>query len=767
MLRSARLLRKITPGSGARKGLLSKEQSEVRKLGYRKADSISSREKWLEQKNHEASPTFFQSQTAYTLDKVSKSKFKLPNSDTLKKAALVLAGGLGLAQWSLGTADDFFDYRFTIQADPCDLADFFGTEAAMEAFSIFPFVCNFLMRRGAWDDEGTYRVPILLGDYLSARIDFDERDQDLEEKPIEDQWDGFMHKAIKPGEDDDDDDEDDDDDDEDDEEGDEEGDEEEEGTEAGESEEEEGAEAGESEEEEGAEAGESEEEGAEAGESEEEGAEAGESEEGAEAGESEEGAEAGESEGEGAEAGESEGEGTEAVELEEGAEAVESEGVEAGEGAEAGESEEGVEAGESEGVEAGEADDGEKETTEEEKSEEKNTEETLASVVKKKKTVRRKNTVSGKRTSKGGLWVWISSRFRKKKKPTVLNVALDVSEVKPDQDEKTTLASEEQTTPASEEQTTLASEEQTTPASEEQTTPASEEQTTPASEEQTTPASEEQTTLATEELESAPALVPAASSDEEGDDDEEEGDEEGDDDDDEEEEDDGPKMEYFVKKETLRFIESHIKKSLFHYELEMGFNLLPNGQCEVFYRGTNFRGFFPFRIIFECHALYFMWAMERYFNSTPFGIGDLAEEAEHYRLNIPIGSVKEYLYDLIKDVEEARQVAKSKNLTTKEHEKNIAEITALLSKAGYMGAEAVLINAEDGKQQIMLNVSDKKAKAIIQRALTFNLKARQEAEAAENAGTSLARKITMPRAGNSLARKMTMRIDEKKDSYAV
>jgi len=233
-----------------------------------------------------------------------------------------------------------------------------------------------------------------------------------------------------------------------------------------------------------------------------------------------------------------------------------------------------------------------------------------------------------------------------------------------------------------------------------------------------------------------------------------EDDDEDEDDEEEEEEDDGPKIEYFVKKETLRFIESHIGRSLFHYELEMGFNLLPSGECEIFYRGTQFRGLFPFRLIFEGHALYFMWAMQRYFNSSPFGISDLAEEAEDYRLNIPVAAVQEYLYDLIKDVEKSRQIAKSKNLATKEHENNIKEIKSLLSKAGFMGAEAVLMDAENGKQQIMLNISDKKAKAIIQRALTFNSKARREAENAK------------PTAGVTLARKMTMRMNEIKEDLA-
>merc|ERR1712176_1733598 len=502
--------------------------------------------------------------------------------ETLKLIAGSVVGGLGLAQWSLGSCEnEFFDYRFNVKADPADLSDFFGTEAAMEAYSVFPFVTNFLMRRGAWDDEGTYRVPILLGDYLSARMEFEEREQNPKELTPLEVWDTFMTKSVKPGEDDDDDDEDedddDDDDDEDDEEDDEEGDEEEEGAEA-----------------------------------------------------------------------------------EGGDDADDSEEKDAAE--EKGDAEEKEEVTEEPATEASEED---------------------------------KPVVAVKRTSNGGLWVWISSRFkRKNQEPAVLEVALDLSEVK-----------EEAKGDA-----------------------------------EATEASEETAVVASEEGEE-----------------EEEGDEEGDEDEDEdeeEEEDEGPKCEFFVKKETLRLVEGNIKKSIFHYELEMGFNLLPNGECEIFYRGTKFRGLFVFRIVFELHALYFMWAMERYFNSSSFCISDLAEEAEHYRLNIPIGAMQEYLYNLIKDVEKSREVAKSKNLATKEHEKNIEEIKSLLSKAGYMGAEAVLVDAENGKQQIMLNISDEKAKAIIQRALTFNSKAKAEAEAAQNT------------AGVALARRMTMRMDEIKDDLA-
>jgi len=214
MLRSGKLLRQVSQAS---KGILAKQQQAQRK-GFINTDSLGGRAKWLEQKQFKAAPTFFQQLTrGYKLESAGASaggaggsRFKMPDPKTLKLIAGSVVGGLALAQLSLGHTEDFFDYRFTVKADPADLADFFGTEAAMEAFSVFPFVCNFLMRRGAWDDEGTYRVPIVLGDYLSARIEFDDRDQDPKEKSVEEKWDTFMIKSIKPGEDDDDDDEDDD-----------------------------------------------------------------------------------------------------------------------------------------------------------------------------------------------------------------------------------------------------------------------------------------------------------------------------------------------------------------------------------------------------------------------------------------------------------------------------------------------------------------------------------------------------------------------------
>merc|ERR1719276_47914 len=129
---------------------------------------------------------------------------------------------LALGQVIFGEVENFCDLRITTKKKPVDIVDFYGTESAMEMFSVFPFVTHFLMRRGDWDDESVFRVPVFFGTHLSARIEFQEEERDLSKHlTTEQRWDKFNNKAIVPGEDDDDDDddEDDDDDDEDDDEG--------------------------------------------------------------------------------------------------------------------------------------------------------------------------------------------------------------------------------------------------------------------------------------------------------------------------------------------------------------------------------------------------------------------------------------------------------------------------------------------------------------------------------------------------------------------
>lgn len=396
-----------------------------------------------------------------TSSRTKTSNTNKNQNPTMATAAGVVVVTVGVAQIALGnTNDTFFEHKLIVKnVDPDDLADFFGTEAAMEAFSIFPFVTNFLMRRGVWDDEGTYRVPILLGDYLSARIEFD--DEDLPPaKPKEDLWEKFMVTSTKPGEEEDDDD---------------------------------------------------------------------------------------------------------------------------------------------------------------------------------------------------------------------------------DEDEE-----------------------------------------------------EEDDNLEDKEVEAG--SVEGVDNDEEDEDEEEES-----------------KSSHFGKKETFRLVEKHIQKAFFHYELEMGYNLLPNSKdCEIYYRGLKFSGLFPFRLFFQIHAHYYMWAMKRYFHSDPFAcLDDLTEEAEHYRSNIPVAVMKEYLHDLIRDVEHARQMAKAKKLSTEAHEETIEDIQKILRKAGYLGAEAVLVDAsdEEGKQKVLLQLSDKKSMATIQRALTLHSETKENIpmEKTKQSGA----------AGVNLAKKMTLRIQEE------
>ena len=94
-----------------------------------------------------------------------------------KYAALV--AGTAAAQYYLGEAEEFFDHRFTTDKAPDDLADLYGTEAFMEIFCIFPFMANFMMRGGEFDDEGHIHTYGLAGPgNLEVSIDFDEAEED-------------------------------------------------------------------------------------------------------------------------------------------------------------------------------------------------------------------------------------------------------------------------------------------------------------------------------------------------------------------------------------------------------------------------------------------------------------------------------------------------------------------------------------------------------------------------------------------------------------
>lgn len=73
-----------------------------------------------------------------------------------KNISLAVAGALFLAglHSATGSQNDFFDYRFTTEKSPDDLATFYGGEEFMELFCIFPFVGQLMMRNGQFDEKG-------------------------------------------------------------------------------------------------------------------------------------------------------------------------------------------------------------------------------------------------------------------------------------------------------------------------------------------------------------------------------------------------------------------------------------------------------------------------------------------------------------------------------------------------------------------------------------------------------------------------------------
>ena len=90
-----------------------------------------------------------------------------------------IAAGLATAQYILGEKEEFFDYRFTTDKKPEDLADFYGTEAFMDIFCVFPFMSTFMMRSGECDDLGHVHTFGISGPgNLEVSIDFDEVEED-------------------------------------------------------------------------------------------------------------------------------------------------------------------------------------------------------------------------------------------------------------------------------------------------------------------------------------------------------------------------------------------------------------------------------------------------------------------------------------------------------------------------------------------------------------------------------------------------------------
>ena len=99
------------------------------------------------------------------------------NNNYGKYAAI--AAGLATAQYILGEKEEFFDYRFTTDKKPEDLADFYGTEAFMDIFCVFPFMATFMMRSGEFDELGHVHTFGISGPgNLEVSIDFDEVEED-------------------------------------------------------------------------------------------------------------------------------------------------------------------------------------------------------------------------------------------------------------------------------------------------------------------------------------------------------------------------------------------------------------------------------------------------------------------------------------------------------------------------------------------------------------------------------------------------------------
>ena len=95
----------------------------------------------------------------------------------------VLTGGLVAGQYFFGSADNFYDHRFITKADPDAMAEFYGNEDFMEIFCVFPFMVDFMMRSGYFDDNGhvhTFGLPPIVSNMVVS-MQFDEREEEDED----------------------------------------------------------------------------------------------------------------------------------------------------------------------------------------------------------------------------------------------------------------------------------------------------------------------------------------------------------------------------------------------------------------------------------------------------------------------------------------------------------------------------------------------------------------------------------------------------------
>ena len=120
--------------------------------------------------------------------KYLKNIRNLPNiffNYNIKKRKLAIGTGLFttgciLGQNYYGSKNDFYDFRFITDANSDDLAEFYGNEDFMEIFCVFPFVVDFMMRSGDFDDKGhvhTFGLPPLISKMIVS-MQFEEKEED-------------------------------------------------------------------------------------------------------------------------------------------------------------------------------------------------------------------------------------------------------------------------------------------------------------------------------------------------------------------------------------------------------------------------------------------------------------------------------------------------------------------------------------------------------------------------------------------------------------
>ncbi len=113
---------------------------------------------------------------------VTASKPISPLQTKLAIGAGVVTVGCVAGQTFFGSEEHFYDHRFVTEADPNALAEFYGNEDFMEIFCVFPFMVDFMMRSGYFDDNGhvhTFGLPPIISNMVVS-MQFDEREQEDE-----------------------------------------------------------------------------------------------------------------------------------------------------------------------------------------------------------------------------------------------------------------------------------------------------------------------------------------------------------------------------------------------------------------------------------------------------------------------------------------------------------------------------------------------------------------------------------------------------------